>query len=185
MIQRTFVRVPLDIVWQNVLSLRWQPMMLSQLRCDTTLYHLKLLNTIRHVQRATRHDLPVCVDMKIHYELLKYLYGQSYTPWNFQLPWSSLPLIYGVWHPYKHMITILYRNFMPIICMMGRVPTDLKEVDAVPTKVKLLHMEKTILALCLSAGTYVPRVEAKLDAFAPARKMDHSRTFSLKARTYF
>ena len=58
MIQRTFVRVPLDIVWQNVLCRRWQPMMLSQLRCGTKLYHLKLPNTIRHVQQATRHGLP-------------------------------------------------------------------------------------------------------------------------------
>ena len=49
MIQRTFVRVSLDIVRQNVLSLCWQPMMLSQLRCGTKLDHLKLPNTIRHV----------------------------------------------------------------------------------------------------------------------------------------
>ena len=153
MIQRTFVRVPLDIVQQNVLSFRWQPMMLSQLQCGTKLDHLKLLNTIRHVQHATRHDLPLCVDMKIHYQLLKYLYGQSYTSWNFQLHWSSLPLIYGVWHPYKHMITMLCRNFMPIICLIERVHTDFKEGDAALTKVKLLHMEKTILALCLNAGT--------------------------------
>ena len=48
-IQRTIVRVPLDIVRQNVLSLRWQPLMLSQLRCGTKLDHLKLLNTIWHV----------------------------------------------------------------------------------------------------------------------------------------
>ena len=137
MIPRTFVRVPLDIVRQNVLSLRWQPMMLSQLRCGTKLDHLKLLNTIRHVQQATRHDLPLYVDMKIHYELLKYRYGQSCTSWNVQLHWSSLPLIYGVWHPYKHTITMLYRNFMPIICLIQRVHTDFKEGDVVPTKVKL------------------------------------------------
>ena len=168
MIQRTFVRVPLDIVRHNVVSLRWQPMMLSQLRCGSKLEHLKLIHTIRHVQQATRHDLPLCVDMKIHYELLKYLYGQSYTSCDFQLHWPSLPLIYVVWHPYKHMITMLYRNFMPIICLIERVHTDFKEGGAVPTKVKLLHMEKTILALCLNAGTFLPRVQAKLDAFAVA-----------------
>ena len=106
--------------------------------------------------------------MKIHYELLKYLYGHSYTSWNFQLHWASPPLIYGVWHPYKHMITMLYRNFMPIICLIERVHTDFKEGDAVPTKVKLLHMKKTILALCLNAGSYLRRVQAKLDAFAVA-----------------
>ena len=31
-------------------------------------------------------------------------------------------------------------------------------------------MEKTIPALCLNAGTYLPRVQAKLDAFAMAAK---------------
>ena len=66
MTQRTFVTVPLDILRQNVLSLRWQPMMLSQLWCGTKLDHLKLLNTIWHVQHAIRHDLPWCVNMKIH-----------------------------------------------------------------------------------------------------------------------
>ena len=40
------------------------------------------------------------------------------------------------------MITMLYRNFMPIIFRMERVHTDFKEGDAVPTKVKLIHMEK-------------------------------------------
>ena len=104
--------------------------------------------------------------MKIHYELLKYVYGQSYTSWNLQLHWSRLPLIYGVWHPYKHMITMLYHNVMPIMCLIERVHTDFKEGDAVPTKVKLLHIEKTILALFLNASTYLPRVRAKLDAFA-------------------
>ena len=98
MIQCTLVRVPLDIVRQNVLSPSWRPMMVSQLRFGTKLDHLNLLNTIRHVQRATRHDLPLCVDMKIHYDLLKYLYGQSWTSWNFQLHGSSLPFIYVVWH---------------------------------------------------------------------------------------
>ena len=66
------------------------------------------------------------------------------------------------------MITMLYRNSIPIICLIERVHTDFKEGDAVPTKVKLLHMEKTMLALCLNASTYVPTVWARLDAFAVA-----------------
>ena len=57
---------------------------------------------------------------------------------------------------------------MPIICLIKRVHTDLKAGDAVPTKVKLLHMEKTIQAMCLNIGTCVRRVQAKLDAFAVA-----------------
>ena len=65
------------------------------------------------------------------------------------------------------MITVLYRNFLPIICLIERVHTDFKEGDAIPTKVKL-HMEKIILALCRNAGTYLTGVQAKLDAFAVA-----------------
>ena len=66
------------------------------------------------------------------------------------------------------MITMVCRNFMPIMCLIERVHTDFKEGDAVPKKVQLLHMEKTILALCLNVGPYLPRVYAKLDAFAVA-----------------
>ena len=55
-IRRTFVEVPFDIVRQNVLSLRWQPMMLSQLRCGTKIDHLKPVNMICYLQQTTRHD---------------------------------------------------------------------------------------------------------------------------------
>ena len=123
--------------------------------------------------------------MTIHYELLKYLYGQSSFSWNFQIHSSSLPVIYWVWHPYKHMITMLYSNCMPIICPIQRVHTDFKEGDAVPTKVKLLHMEKTILVLWLHAATYLPKVHAKIDAFRVAAQNGPLRTCRLKARSYF
>ena len=43
MIRCTFVRVPLDIVRHNVLSLRWQPMMLCQLR---PLVHARIRNLV-------------------------------------------------------------------------------------------------------------------------------------------
>ena len=66
------------------------------------------------------------------------------------------------------MITMLSRNFMPIVSLIERIHTNFKEGDAVPTKVKLPHMEKTILAVCLNVGTYLPRVQVKLEAFAVA-----------------
>ena len=62
------------------------------------------------------------------------------------------------------MITMLYRNFMPIISLIERMHTDFEEWEEVPTKAKL-HMEKTILARFLNASTYLPRVHAKVEAF--------------------
>ena len=64
------------------------------------------------------------------------------------------------------MITMLYRNFMPIISLSERIHTHFKEGDALPTKVKLIHMEMTMLTPCLNVGTYLPRLQAKLEAFA-------------------
>ena len=89
------------------------------------------------------------------------------------------------WHPYKHMITLLYRNFMPRIWLIERVHTDFKEGDAVPTKVKLLHMEKTILALCLNAGTYLPRVQARFDVFAVAAQNGPLTDMQSKSKELF
>ena len=39
----------------------------------------------------------------------------------------------------------------------------LKVGDKVPTKVKCIHTQKTILALRLSASAYLPRVQARID----------------------
>ena len=66
------------------------------------------------------------------------------------------------------MISMPFSNRMPIICLIERVHTDFKEGDALPTKVKLLHMEKTMLALCLNADSYLLRGQAKLNAFTVA-----------------
>ena len=45
--------------------------------------------------------------------------------------------------------------------------------DQVTTKVKCIHMEKTILALCLNASTYLPRIQANLDALCSQPKISH------------
>ena len=170
MCRKYMVGVPLNIVRESVLPLHWRPMMLSELRCGTEIDHLKVLNMVRYLRYTTRSDLPLCVHMKIHYELLRYLFGQSYTPCNFHLHWASLPLICGIGHPYKHMITLLYQFFMPISSLLEKMHTDFKVRDHVPTKVKCIDMENTILALRLNASAYLPGVQATMDAVSVATR---------------
>ena len=50
-------------------------MMPSQVRCGTKIDHLKPVNMTFYLRETARHDLALNMDMKIHYELLKYLYG--------------------------------------------------------------------------------------------------------------
>ena len=59
------------------------------------------------------------------------------------------------------MITLLHRSFMPIISLVEKMHTDFKVGDQVPTKVKCIHMEKTILALYPNASPTSPELRQK------------------------
>ena len=52
--------------------------------------------------------------------------------------------MYGVWHPYKHSMEMTYKAFSPIVKFLEQ-GWDLKVGAVVPLKVKLRHMEKTIV----------------------------------------
>ena len=54
-----------------------------------------------------------------------------------------------MWHPYKYSVEITYKAFAPIIKFLEQ-GWDLKAGDVVPMKVKLRHMEKTIVGLFLA-----------------------------------
>ena len=91
------------------------------------------------------------------------LWTELYPP-KFHLHSSSLLLIGTVMHLYKHMDYFLYSSFMPIIFLIERIHNDFKVGNKVPTKVNCVHIEKTILTLCLNASRYLPRIPPKLDA---------------------
>jgi hypothetical protein len=81
-IQRVWVRAPLDIARKNVRSLNWRPFFLSELRSGTHKELLQLVVDLSCVEHRTRHCVPLLVDMKIHFALLKLCYGAAYVPWN-------------------------------------------------------------------------------------------------------
>ena len=77
---RTWVRAPLDYARNAVVSLNWRPLLLSHLKCGS---HVELLEFVRgleclHVK--TRRTVPIVIDMKIFYALLKMSFGASYAP---------------------------------------------------------------------------------------------------------
>ena len=63
-----------------------------------------------------------------------------------------------------HALPLLYAHYLSD----GESAHRFQGRGRIPTKVNLRHMEKTIPALCPVVGTYLPRVQAKLDAFAVA-----------------
>ena len=100
------------------------------------------------MQVKTRRTVLFLIDMKIFYALLKMSFGASYAPWHVDQFLLGHPLLYGVWHPYKYSVEITYKAFAPIIKFLEH-GWDLKAGAVVPMKVKLRHMEKTIVGLFL------------------------------------
>ena len=81
-VQRTFVRVPLDIARKDVCNLLWRPFMISPLRVGQHRELLKLIKMLEVVHIETRRCLPLLIDMKVHYHLCKIMLGQSYKKWD-------------------------------------------------------------------------------------------------------
>ena len=159
-IQRTHVRVPLDVTRMKARSLQWRPFVAAELPPGKHSCLLIFLEGVRHAQERTTRSLPMCVDMKIHQAILKMLYSKSYQRWNMHSWLGSLPLAYGVWHPFKHCVTLIYRQFLGVLAPIER--PHLQAGDKVPTKYKLQHMERTIATLLLVRQGLRPRLEQRL-----------------------
>ena len=111
------------------------------------------------LQVKTTRNVPFPIDMKIFYALLKMTFGASYAPWHVDQFVLGNPLLHGVWHPYKYSVEITYKAFAPIIKFLEQ-GWDLKAGAVVPMKVKLRHMEETIVGLFLATTANKPRLDS-------------------------
>ena len=102
------------------------------------------------------------VDMNIHYRVLKFMHGESTVGYDFRQWLCSLPLLYGVWHPYKYAVLQVYKAFFPIFVHLEF--GDLTLGQEVRCFRKVLHVEKLICGLLLVQHLVVPVVEYELRA---------------------
>ena len=151
-IQRVSVRAPLDIARKNVRSLNRRPFFLSKLRSGTHKELLQLVVDLSCVEHRTRHCIPLLVDMKIHFALLKLCYGAAYVPWNVPQLLLGFPLVYGVWHSCKYCVELIYTAFLPFIKFLEQ-GNSLQVGSILPRQVKAIHMEKTLLGLMLATSS--------------------------------
>ena len=161
-IQRVWVCAPLDIARKNVPSLNWRPFFLFELRSGTHKELLQLVVDLSCVEHRTRHCVPLLVDMKIHFALLKLCYGAAYVPWNVPQLLLGFPLVYGVWHSYKYCVELIYRAFLPFIKFLEQ-GNSLQVGSILARKVKVIHMERTwfvqsIRAAITNADTCPPKL---------------------------
>ena len=158
-ILRTWFRAPLDYARNAAVSLNWRPFLLSHLKCGSHVELLEFVRGLEYLQVKTRRTVPFLIDMKIFYTLLKMSFGASYAPWHVDQFLLGHPLLYGVWHPYKYPVEITYKAFAPIIKFLEQ-GWDLKAGAVVPMKVKLRHMDKTIVGLFLATAANKARLDS-------------------------
>ena len=67
--------------------------------CGGTGGPAKILVYLRRVQRS---DIPILVDINVHYRMLKLLYTHNHFQLDFHCYLANLLILFGVWHTYKH-----------------------------------------------------------------------------------
>ena len=88
------------------------------------------------------------VDENIHYMILKFLYRAKNQRWNMRAYVRYVPIVYGVWHAYKFVVTHSFRVFRPILTYLRK--GLLRPGSTILSYPKLIVMEKAIGALMLA-----------------------------------
>ena len=159
----TAVRVPLDIPRPARRRQLWEPLALSQSRVGVGTELLTILEDIRRIQRHVGGVVPLLVDEKVHHQVMRLLYSPLYWDWDCRRWLRQVPVLYGVWHPYKQTVALVYRRFLPIFAALEqrsppRAGTLFKAAR------RTAFMEKMVAALLLASSTVRSQVHLMLSA---------------------
>ena len=154
-LSRAELRVPLDVQRGTRPRLRWEPFDVSQLQVGANEDLVRLLQDACDLQGHSGCPLPLLVDENIHHRVARMLYGSPYKRWNLGRELRNLPLLYGVWHAYKHTVTLVYRAYFPVLVHLDWT-VEPRSRGTVTNKRKVLYMEKMFAALYLNAADLLP-----------------------------
>ena len=154
-----YVRVPLDVQRDTIRSLQWYPVTLADLVSSSNEDLLRIIQQCLAIQVHTRQVMPLLMDENIFYRLAKFMYSRTYNPFKLAEHYATLPMLYGCWHPYKYVCTMIYHKCFPILGYLGQqVPVVNEEIMCHP---KLLHIEKQFCALMLATHNVEDRIVHK------------------------
>ena len=115
-----------------------------------------------------RHPIvPIIVGENIHKRCLKLLYCDRKQRWNWHKKQKKTPVLYGCWHPYKYLVTNVWRRFHSLFVYFpfGRLGVG-KAVVSYP---KVGVTERTIAGILKSAPHFLwqlPQKSNRLHAVA-------------------
>ena len=161
-IDASWIRVPLDLQRENMRSLQWRPLTLAEQNVSATVDLLDLLHSAREVQRHSGRHMPLLVDENIHYRVLRMLYSAPFAPFDMHRYLEDVPLVYGVWHAYKHTLTVVYRVYLPVLVHLEAADAGTTPALVARSHRRVLYMEKLFAALLVARGRVLEHLEARL-----------------------
>ena len=159
------IRVPLDVRRNAVRSLRWRPLSLTEQTVSANLDLLGILESVRDLQRRTTRQLPLLVDENIHYRVLRLMYSTTFAAYDMRRYLADVPLVYGIWHAYKHTLLVVFRAYLPVLVHLEGL-RGMQGNSSGRSNRKVLYMEKLFASLLLSRAHVGSQVRARVAALA-------------------
>ena len=144
------VRAPLDVRRDKtaVQARVWRLFALSKEKVTCGVGLLNLFQFANDTSQQRNRVLPVLVDENIHYRIRKLLYGAKNQRWNMGAYLRYVPVVYGVWHAYKFVVTHTFGLFWPSPTYLRK--GLLRPESTILSYQKLIVMERKIAALMLA-----------------------------------
>ena len=70
--------------------------------------------------QQTNRVFPLLVDENVHYRIPKLLYGAKNQGLNIGANLQYVPVVYGVWHAYRFVVTHTFWVFWPILTYLRK-----------------------------------------------------------------
>ena len=157
----SWIRVPLDLQRSDMRSLQWRPLTLTEQNVSATLDLLELLDTARDVQIRSGRQTPLLVDENIHYRVLRMMLSAPFAAFDMHRYLADVPLLYGIWHAYKHTVTVVYRVYLPVLVHLETLDSGAAQNTARSHR-RVLYMEKLFAALLLGRGHVLDHLRARV-----------------------
>ena len=155
-------RIPLDLPRSQARSPVWRAFSLSQDVVSSQVGMLRVLRFLRdEVLPHVRAPMPLLVDINLWYRQLKLVYGREAQRWSIGDALEGLPPLFGIWHPYKQVLTVLYRRLLPLFVFVQKGTVE--SLASVMEKPKLRTLECWIGALLMLPKDRRVRVREQLD----------------------
>ena len=166
------IRAPLDIVRVSVPNLGWKPLLLTTHQVSSYKGLLEMLDYIASLLDHTHTFAPILVDENIHKRCPQLLYCDRTQRWNWHKELRRTPILYGCWHPYKYLVTNVWRRFHSLFVYFrfGCLGVG-KTVGSYP---RIRVMQRTFAGILKCAPHFLRQLRRKPNRLQAVA--DHSRT---------